>query len=87
MVPGRMTLAVMPASLFSSATVRINEPIAALIRCRRRLWARDPLFCQHLTIQCVSIFSSIKRLSVSLEPVSSNEFVMAALPFSTLVIT
>jgi len=32
MVPGRITLAVMPASLFSSATVRISETSAGLGR-------------------------------------------------------
>jgi hypothetical protein len=38
-------------------------------------------------VQSISTFSSTNFLSFSSEPVSSNEFVTAALPFSTLVTT
>ena len=38
-------------------------------------------------IQASVIFSSTSCLSLSSVPVSSNEFVTAALPFSTLVMT
>jgi len=37
--------------------------------------------------QMTLIFSSKRRLSASSEPASSKEFVIAALPFSTLVMT
>jgi len=40
-----------------------------------------------VTIQATAIFSSVRRLSASSVPVSSNEFVNAAFPFSTLVMT
>jgi hypothetical protein len=41
----------------------------------------------HTYIQTTSVLSSTNFLSFSSLPASSNEFVIAALPFSTLVIT
>src|SRR6266852_660488 len=46
--------------------------------------------CPHIqapATQAISMGSSARRLSFSSVPVSSKEFVMAALPFSTLVMT
>ena len=52
-------------------------------------WRLSPHKQSHVNLhtQATSMVSSTRRFSLSSEPVSSKEFVVAAFPFSTLVMT
>jgi hypothetical protein len=78
--------------LWAGSTPSVADPrLAPWAAFFRRFAAINPSLhpIRFTTANCqeTSIGSSTRRLSFSSEPVSSNEFVMTALPLSTLVMT